>query len=180
MLAEEIDFYRVFRLHPTMMALLTPDLEIIDVNDEYLAATGRPLEELLGKHMFAVLPKMPPDPGGNPKWTALEEAQASGRRASISLTRYDVEDPATPGVFQERYWSAAVTPVRGSDGHVEVLEFSAREVTPIIDEYKKLEAHENERPAASPPAAVNNKPVPGLSVPSQRRAAAPRRKSSRR
>ncbi|HEY2639834.1 MAG TPA: hypothetical protein VGI66_08115, partial [Streptosporangiaceae bacterium] len=36
----------------------------------------------------------------------------------------------------------AVTPVRSGDGHVEVLELSTREVTPIIDEFKKLEAQE--------------------------------------
>jgi PAS domain-containing protein len=179
MLAEEIDFYRVFRLHPTAMALLSPDLEIIDVNDEYLAATGRPLEELIGKHVFAVLPKMPAEPGGDPKWTSLEEAQASGRRVSMSLERYDLEDPASPGVFQERYWSTTVTPVRGSDGHVEVLELSAREVTPIIAQYKKLEEQQDERPVESPSPA-DSKPVPGMSVPRQRRVTFPRTRSSRR
>jgi PAS domain-containing protein len=138
MLAEEIDFYQVFRLHPTAMALLTADLEFIDANDEFLAATGHDLEELIGQKIFAVLPKMPPDRGGYPKWTALEEAQASGRRESLQLERYDIEHPASPGVFQERYWSSAVTPVRGRDGHVEILELSVREVTPIIDEFKKL------------------------------------------
>jgi PAS domain-containing protein len=140
MLAEDIDFYQVFRIHPTAMALLTADLEFIDANDEFLAAMGRKLEELIGQNVFAVLPKMPPDPGGRPKWTVLEEAQASGRRESMSLERYDIEDPASPGVFRERYWSSAVTPVRGSNGRIEVLELSTREVTPIIDEFRKLQA----------------------------------------
>ena len=143
MLAEEIDLYKVFRIHPTAMALLTADLKVIDANDEFLAMTGRELEDLIGQNVFGVLPKMPPDPGGHPKWTALEEAQASGRHESLSLTRYDIEDPANRGVFQERYWSASVTPVRGTDGHVEVLELSVREVTPIIDEYKKLQAQQH-------------------------------------
>jgi PAS domain-containing protein len=161
MLAEEVDFYQVFKLHPTAMALLTADLEFIDANDEFLASTGRKLEELIGHNVFAVLPKMPPEPGGDPKWTALEAAQASGRRESMSLERYDIEDPASPGVFRERYWSAAVTPVRGGDGHVEVLELSTREVTPIITEYKKLLEQEDRRLAASPGAAAGTrKPVP--------------------
>lgn len=139
MLAEEIDFYKIFRLDPTAMALLTIDLEIIDANDEFLAIAGHPLEQVIGRNVFAVLPKMPPDPGGLPKATALEEAQTSGRRESFSLNRYDIEDPANPGVFQERYWSTSVKPVRGIDGRVEVLEFSTREVTPIIDEFKRLQ-----------------------------------------
>jgi PAS domain-containing protein len=143
MLAEEIDFYRIFKVHETVMALLTPNLEFIDANEEFLALVGRPLEDLIGKNVFAVLPKMPPDDGGHPKRTALEEAQASGHRASLPLTRYDVEDPSCPGVFRERYWASTVTPVRGADGHVEVLEFSAREVTPIISEFKKLLDHED-------------------------------------
>ncbi len=142
MLAQEIDFYQIFKFHPTAMALLTPDLEFIDANEEFLAAAGHPLEDVIGKNVFAVLPKRPAHSGGDLKWTALEEAQASGRRQVLSLTRYDVEDPATPGVYRERYWSTAVTPIRGIDGDVEVLEFSAREVTPLICEFKKLQDQE--------------------------------------
>ncbi len=142
MLAEEIDFYQIFKVHPTAMALLTPDLTFIDVNEEFIAASGHALEDLIGKNAFTVFPKMPVEPGGDPKWTALEEAAATGRRQGLSLTRYDVEDPASPGVFHERYWSTSITPVRGTDGHVEVLEFSAREVTPLISEFKKLQAQE--------------------------------------
>src|SRR5215469_8373911 len=102
MLAQDIDLYKVFRIHPTAMALLTVDLEFIDANDEFLAATGHGLEELVGQKAFAVFPKMPPDPGGHPKWTVLEQAQASGRHESLTLERFDIEDPASPGVFQQR------------------------------------------------------------------------------
>ena len=150
MLAEEIDFYKIFKLHPTAMALLTADLEVIDANDEALAVVGQPLEQLIGKNVFAIVPKMPPDPGGQPRWTALEEAQASGRHAGLSLVRNDIEDPAIPGVFHERYWSTAVTPIRDRDGHVEVLEFSAREVTPIITEYKKMQDQEDRTGSRTP------------------------------
>ena len=174
MLAEEIDFYQIFRIHPTAMALLTPDLEFIDANEEFLAQTGRELEELIGHNVFAVLPKMPADSGGKPMWTTLEQAQASGRHASMSLTRYDLEDPASPGVFQERYWSTLVTPLRGLDGRVEVLEFSAREITPVIAEFKKLEEREHETPAASLSAGAGENPDQRTSMPHPRRAAEPR------
>ena len=180
MLAEEIDFYEIFRIHPTAMALLTPDLEVIDANDEFLAQTGHELEELIGQNVFAVIPKMPPDPGGQPKWTVLEQAQASGRREGMSLTRYDMEDPASPGVFRERYWSSSVTPVRGLEGNVEVLEFSAREVTPIIAEFLKLQEREGQRQAASASAAAGDSPAPQVRVPHPRRAAEPRTRSVRR
>src|SRR5215472_14722426 len=93
MLAADIDFYEIFRVHPTAMALLTPDLKFIDVNDEFQEISGRPLEDLVGKNIFEVFPKMPSDPDGYPRWTALEEAQTSGRRQALTLTRYDIEDP---------------------------------------------------------------------------------------
>jgi len=143
MLAAEIDFYEIFRVHPTAMALLTPDLEFIDVNDEFQAATGHPLEDIQGRNAFEVFPKNPHDAGALPKWTALEEAQSSGRHQSCTLTRYDLEDPANPGVFRERYWCTEITPLRGLDGHVEVLEFSAREITPIIAQFRELQGQEN-------------------------------------
>jgi len=180
MLAEEIDFYEIFRIHPTAMALLTPDLEFVDANDEFLAQAGLELEDLIGKNVFAVLPKLSPDPGGHPKWTALEAAQASGRREGMVLTRYDMEDPSSRGVLRERYWSTSVTPVRGLDGHVEVLEFSAREVTPIITEYQKLKEQEDEQLAAPAPAAAGNKAAQRPSVPRPRRPEERRTRSSRR
>jgi PAS domain-containing protein len=140
MLSEEIDFHKIFRINPTAMALLTADLEFIDANDAFLAAIGHPLEDVIGHYAFDVVPKMPEDPGGSPKWTALEAALTSKRREVYTLERYDIEDPAHPGVFAERYWTTIVTPVLGRGGEVDVLEMSTREVTPIISQYRILAA----------------------------------------
>jgi PAS domain-containing protein len=139
MLAEEIDFHQVFKIHPTATALLTADFVVIDVNDEMLRLAGRSLDEFVGHHAFEIFPKMPCQPG-NPKWTALEEAMTSGRHEAHQLTRYDIEDPAHPGVFRQCYWSSSVTPVRGVDGRVEFLEFSAREATAIIEQFRSIAA----------------------------------------
>jgi PAS domain-containing protein len=139
MLAQDLDFYEIFKIRPTAMALFTPDLEFIDANDEFLEGAGRELGELIGRNVFEVFPKMPYQPG-NPMWTALEETITSGERQVDKLTRYDTEDPAVPGAFRERYWSSVVTPVRGTDGHVEVLELSTREVTSIIEQFQSMQA----------------------------------------
>jgi PAS domain-containing protein len=139
MLSEEIDFHDLFKIHSTAMALVTPDFEFIDANDEFLAATGHPLEDLIGHNVFEVMPKMPEDPGGSPKWTALEAALTTRRREVYPLERYDIEDPARPGVFEERYWSSIVTPVLGLGGEVGILELSTREVTPIIAQFQSLQ-----------------------------------------
>jgi PAS domain-containing protein len=140
MLAKEIDFHHVFKINPTAMALLTADLLIVDVNDAFLKDTQRPYDAVTGRNFFELFPKEPNDPG-NPKWTVMEAAVASGQQECDKLTRYDVEDSATPGLFQERWWSATVTPIRGSDGQVEMPELSVREATAIITEYhRKIEA----------------------------------------
>jgi PAS domain-containing protein len=119
---------------------------LIDANDSFVEASGRPLEDLVGHHFFALFPKMPPDPGGDPMWTALERAVTSGRPERDRLIRYDVEDPARPGVFEERYWSAVVRPIRGLGGELDVLELSAREITSVIFQYRELE-RSRQRPA---------------------------------
>ena len=139
MLSEEIDFHEIFKVNSTAMALVTPDFKFIDANDEFLAAIGQPLEDLIGHNVFEVVPKMPEDPGGSAKWTALEKALTTRRREVYQLERYDIEDPARPGVFEERYWSSIVTPVLGLAGEVEILELSAREVTPIIAQFQSLQ-----------------------------------------
>jgi PAS domain-containing protein len=142
MLAQEIDFHEIFKVNSTAMLLLTADLVIVDANDEFLSAVGRPLDDLLGHHIFDKFPKMPQDPGGEPKWTALEQASASGEREVRELARYDIEDPGRPGVYEERYWSAVVTPIHGLDGQIEVLELSLRELTPVITQFRALRAEE--------------------------------------
>jgi PAS domain S-box-containing protein len=149
MLSEEIDLHKIFKINPTAMALLSADFEFIDANEEFLSAIGHPLEEVIGRNAFELVPKMPADPGGNPKWTALEAALTSGRREAYQLERYDIEDPTRPGVFAERYWSAIVTPVLDQDGQVEALELSARELTPIICQFRSLEVEaERTEPSA--------------------------------
>jgi PAS domain-containing protein len=142
MLAEEIDFHQVFKIHPTSMVLLSADLVIVDANEEFLAEAGRELDDLLGHNIFEEFPMMPERIGGQPAWSAMEAAMTSGRRENNLLFRYDIEDPLQPGVFVEHYWSSVAQPIRGRDGHVEFIEFSLRDVTPLIDEYRVLQSRE--------------------------------------
>ena len=139
MLAQEIDFHDIFKLHPTGMLLLTADLVILDANDEFLATVGRQIEELIGRNFYDEFPKLPEDSCGGPRWTALDEAVTSGRRESDRLLRYDLEDPDRPGVFVEHWITTVAQPIRGSDGHIQVIELSLRDITPVIDQYRELQ-----------------------------------------
>jgi PAS domain-containing protein len=140
MLAKEINFYEVFRIQPTGMLLLTADLEIVDANEEILELSGRELDDLIGHNIFDAFPRMP---GASDRgWTAIEAAVTSGRREHNRLFREDIEDPVQPGVFVEHYWSSEAQPIRGSDGHVDMIEYSVRDVTPLIREYRVLQSEE--------------------------------------
>jgi PAS domain S-box-containing protein len=136
MLAQDIDFHDIFKINPTGMLLLTADLVIVDVNDEFLAQVGRSLEELVGRNLYDEFPRPPEGAGGCARWTAIDEAMTSGRRQCDQLLRYDVE--CQPGVFAEHWLTVMAQPFRGSDGHVEVIEVSVRDMTPVIDQYRAL------------------------------------------
>ena len=142
MLAEDIDFYQVFKIQPTGMVLLNADLEIVDVNEEFLEESGRNLDDLIGHHLFEEFPKVPERPGGGDAWTAVEAAMTSGHREHNLLFREDIEDPDHPGVFVEHYWSSVAQPVRDRNGHVDMIELSLRDVTPIIHEYRVLQSEQ--------------------------------------
>src|SRR5260370_4532282 len=101
-MAHEIDFYRMYKVGPTAMALLTPDLEIIDMNDEFQAYVGRPVEEVAGRNIFEITPKMPEDCGGAPIWAPLVAGMTYGTRAARHIMRAALAHPDHPGAFLAR------------------------------------------------------------------------------
>ena len=135
----EIDYQRVFKLAPYPMAVLSPDLTILELNDEYLTAAGRNREDLLGYSPFDLFPDRPDDPadtGPGDLRASLEAVLASGERDVVSLTRYDVEDRGRPGVFEELYWHVVSTPLLSDSGRVMLIVLILQDVTPIISQLR--------------------------------------------
>ncbi len=136
-----IDYQAVFRTLPGALALLTPDGVILDVNEGFLEAAGRKLEQLLGRNLFDAFPDNPDDPGNaGPAQLriSLQKVVATGERDVLEPLRYDVEDPGTPGRFEERYWAVVNTPVRRGDGQVAMIAHRADEVTHIVNQGRNL------------------------------------------
>jgi hypothetical protein len=100
---------------------------------------------------------MPADLGDRERMV-LEEAFDTGRRAQVTLGRYDVEDKACPGTFLKHYWSSVVQPVRGLDGQVEVYELRVRNLTPVISQYEVRWAR-RESPAEEEALAAQEDPA---------------------
>jgi PAS domain S-box-containing protein len=137
----EIDYEAVFRIMPGSMALLRPDGVILDMNDGFLEAAGRPRHEVLGRNLFEAFPASIGDAGGEgPEHlrASLESVVASGERDVMAPLRYDVEDSGRPGQFEERYWVVVNTPVLNEHGEVVMVAHKADEVTHIINQQRNM------------------------------------------
>ncbi|MFE7853044.1 PP2C family protein-serine/threonine phosphatase [Streptomyces sp. NPDC057403] len=130
-----IDYAGVFQCLPGMVALLTPDLVYADANEEFLRASGRRRDQVVGRYLFDVFPDNPNDgaaSGMRNLAASLQRVLDTGERDAMALQRYDVEDPDRPGVWQERYWSPVNAPVLDGDGKVVLLVHRVEEVTELI------------------------------------------------
>ena len=130
----QIDYQAIFKRIPAVMVALRPDFTILDVSDETAELTGRKAEDLIGRDVFDTFRPNPNDvdePGPRDLRESLESVVATGQRHVMPLTRYDLEDPGRPGVFDERYWDIVNVPVM-TDGRVSQIIFRAMDVTQII------------------------------------------------
>jgi PAS domain S-box-containing protein len=124
MTSSEIDYRAVFDALPGALALLAPDLVILDVNRDYLEVTGRTGEELIGRDIFEAFPA---NPAVNDRdmqrdlRVSLETVLATGIRDATGTKRYDLEVPGHAGEFEERYWAVVNAPVLGPGGEVALI-----------------------------------------------------------
>jgi PAS domain S-box-containing protein len=131
------DYAAAFRWAPTAMLILDPDLRIRDANEAYLAATGRPLDDLVGRDVFDAFPANPHHPEGD----GVENLHASLRRVletrqthHMWVQRYDVPWQGAPGGFLERYWSPTNAPILDADGELVGILHVVADVTGFHDD----------------------------------------------
>ncbi|MGV9455386.1 PP2C family protein-serine/threonine phosphatase [Streptomyces sp. NPDC003635] len=131
----QIDYAAVFRALPGMVALLTPELVYVDVNEDFERLAGRTREQLMGRYIFDVFPENPNDPaaaGMRETRESMLRAVATGERDTMAVVRYDIEDTERPGHWQEHFWSPVNAPVVGPDGEVVLLVHRVEEVTELL------------------------------------------------
>lgn len=140
---QQIDYQAAFKCIPGAVALLSPDLVILDVSDGYLDAAGRHEDDIVGRHILEAFPVNPRDPGDTgPRdlLASLESVLANGMPDFIDPTRYDVEDPGRPGEFEERYWTIANVPVCDVSGQICMIVHIAQEVTNLVHAVRSTNA----------------------------------------
>lgn len=143
MTRRQIDYREVFQALPGAIALLGPNLVILDANRDFLEVTGRRREDVIGRVILQAFPANPglqhPE-GQRALRESLEAVLATGVRDAMPATRYDVEVQDHPGAFEERYWTATNGPVLGPDGDVILIAHRAEEITQIIRQVLKAQS----------------------------------------
>lgn len=133
--ADDIDYAAVFQAWPGMVALLTPDLVYTDASEEFLRASGRKREDVVGRHLSEVFPDNPAEPaatGMRSLQASLLRVLATGERDAMAPQRYDLQHPDRPGHWDRRYWSPVNAPVLDRDGRVALLVHRIEEATELV------------------------------------------------
>jgi len=110
-----------------------PGLHFVAVNAAFEEATGLTRDRIEGQPLFSLFPDNPDDPSAHGAWmifASMRKVAETGQADHMAPFRYDVRD--AEGVFVERYWRHANTPVFDADGRLVFLQHLADEVTEEI------------------------------------------------
>jgi PAS domain-containing protein len=132
---QQIDYRAAFKSMPGAVALLSPDLVILDVSNCYLDAAGCGPDKIIGRNIIEAFPDNPRDPddtGPRDLLSSLQSVLATGLPDFINTTKYDVEDRGHPGEFEERYWTIANVPVCDANGRTTMIVHMAQEQTNLV------------------------------------------------
>jgi hypothetical protein len=123
-------FKSSFYATPHPYLLLNPNLQIIDANDCYLAATMTRRADIMQAGMFEVFPDNPADPnasGVSNLSKSLVRVLDTGQLDRMPLQRYDIRDEE--GAFQERWWQPLNIPVFDENGRLATIVHYVEDVT---------------------------------------------------
>ena len=133
--AMAVDYERFFEKLPNVCAILSPDFRVLAINAAFERASLRQRDAIVGRILFEAFEDNPDDPEGD-GMTKLRESLERVKRDrvpdALSVQRFDIQDPARPGVRLERYWSPVNTPVLDANGNVQFIIHLAEDVTDIV------------------------------------------------
>jgi signal transduction histidine kinase len=130
------DYQLLFEHAPSLFLVLTPDLRIVGVSDEYLRATMTERSDILGRDLFEVFPDNPDDPaatGTRNLSASLDRVLQNRRVDTMAVQKYDIRRPDSEGgEFEERFWSPLNSPILGDDGEVRYIIHRVEDVTEFV------------------------------------------------
>ena len=130
-----LDFRELFESAPALYCVLSPDLTIVAVTDEYVRAAMRPRDRMVGRFLFDVFPENPDDPHHGVKnlRASLDRVIRDRVVDTMPVLRYDVRGPENEGgAFETRYWRPVNTPLFDDDGKLSYIIHAVEDVTRTI------------------------------------------------
>ncbi len=131
----EPDYVSIFHSVPDLYAILSPELDFIDVSDAYLNATMVKRENILGHPLFKIFPANPNEPNeiGTKKLAdALQYVLQKKTPFAMNVLKYDIR-AHTVGNFVERYWKTFITPILDKDHEVKYIVIRVEDVTELFN-----------------------------------------------
>ncbi|MBP9890754.1 MAG: response regulator [Planctomycetes bacterium] len=129
---DQPDFQRLFEAAPGLYLVLSPELNVVAVNQAYLDATLTQRDSILGRHLFEIFPDNPGDPAADGVRNlrhSLDYVRGQLVPHTMAVQKYDIRRP--DGSFEARYWSPVNTPVL-RDGRLECIIHRVEDVTEFV------------------------------------------------
>ncbi len=136
--------FRAFEATPGSSVVVLPDtphFTIVAVSDDYVAASGRRKDELIGKGLFDVFPKNPADvnfTGVQNLLSSFEYILQNKCRHSIPRHRYDIA--GEDGAFSQKYWQVHNAPILNDAGEVSYIIHTAIDITDKVIAQQKADS----------------------------------------
>ena len=112
-----LDFKSLLDRSPNPYVTLDRDLTIVWANQEYLKATMRSLEDIVGRNLFDAYPSE--GESYRQLRASFDRVLETGEPDEIAHIRYDIPDER--GSYDTHYWSATHTPLTDDNGEVELI-----------------------------------------------------------
>ncbi len=138
-------FQALFEAAPGAFLVLEPETyTIVAVSDAYLLTTMTRREDIKGWRLFDVFPDDADDADANGAHllrASLDRVRETGLTDVTGIYRYPIpRPPHLGGRFEERYWNAVNTPVRGPDGELTYIIHRPDDVTALIRDVGEVRA----------------------------------------
>lgn len=143
-------YQSIFQNSPIGSYLLstTPEVTILDVNESFLRSVSFTREQMVGRSLFDVFldnPSDEQDTGVEALRQSIARAVASGENQVMPAQRFPISKVLPNGeiIIEERFWSAANTPIYDADGRMICISHVTTEITKQIQAEKALRESEN-------------------------------------
>lgn len=127
------NYKTIFESSPGLFLVLSKDLTIVAVSDEYASITLTKREEILDKYLFEVFPDNPGDPHSNGVSmlkASLQIVLETKRSNTMAIQKYDIRRP--DGGFEEKYWSPINKPVLNESNEIDFIIHRVWDVTEFV------------------------------------------------